>query len=129
MSTVFAWHERGSAFVARTEPGRGLIVEAHGEISGTRVELPEVAVHELREALGETFGDPQRAELLEAVHATEQQLGDVEQERDGLVDRVTQLEAELRARLGDLEAARTALDLADRRARFAEHRDLGGVRR
>lgn len=128
MSTVFEWHERGQSLELHLEPGSLVRIHAHGEIPGTPAEVHVAALHELREALVETIGDPQRAELLETVHATEQQLGEAERDRDAEHERAERLEAELRAALVQLETHKSAGEIADRRTRGLE-RDLERMRR
>jgi DNA repair exonuclease SbcCD ATPase subunit len=119
VSAAFAWHERGDSLELHVEPGSLVRVElVDGHAGGAlAVELPVAALHELREALVETIGDPQRAELLETVHAIEQQLGDLERDLERANERTAQLEAELRARLADLETLKSAGALADERQR------------
>jgi TolA-binding protein len=127
VSAVFAWHERGSRLELHVEPGVLVRVYAHGEIPGSPAEVNVEALHELREALVETIGDPQRAELLETVHATEQQLGDLEADLERTRERAEQLEAQLREQLTTVETLKNAGARADEVQRGLEA-DLAELR-
>ena len=128
MSAVFAWHERGAAFEVLEHPG-SLVEVALRDGRGWRstVELPVVAVHELREALGEMFGDPTRAELLESLHASDAAAN----EADAAVHQLTEQRDELRETADKLrrevEQLKSAGEIADRQIRALE-RDIERMR-
>lgn len=117
MSTVFEWHQRGRGVELHAYPGALLRLEVHVDRGRYSVEVPERALHELREALVETIGDQQRAELLEGMHASDLAANTAENERDEALERVKALEAQLREQLAYVEQLKSALDLADQQTR------------
>lgn len=122
MSRVFDWHERGRGLELHAEPGGLVRLEVHADRARWPVEVPPTALVELRRALVEVVGDIDLENAQEALAATEDQLMEAEAERDEALERVRDLEAELRARLTEVEALKSALDLADTRTRALEVR-------
>jgi flagellar motility protein MotE (MotC chaperone) len=121
VSAVFEWHQRGDSLVVEALPGALVRVGVEtDQRQGSLVELPLAAVLELRRALLEVVDDPDLANAQEALDATEQQLGEAERDRDAAVERAKRAEAHARELLEQLEAAKTALGLADQRARALE---------
>lgn len=128
MSRVFDWYERGHGLEIHAEPGSLVRVTVCIDRGRWPVELPGRALVELHRVLLEIVGDVDFENMQEALAATEQQLGDAETERDDALDRVRDLEEELRLRLAEIETLKTALDLGDVRARGLE-RDIERMRR
>lgn len=120
MSRVFEWHERGRGLEIHAEPGGLVRVTVCTDAGRYPVTLPERALVELRRALVEVVGDIDLENAHEALMATEQQLGDAETDRDDALERVRDLEAELRLRLAEIEALKSAGSLSDQRVRGLE---------
>lgn len=127
MSRVFDWYERGHGLEIHAEPGSLVRVTVGIDRGRWPVELPERALVELRRALVEMVGDIDLENAQEALAATEQQLGDAETERDDALDRVRELETELRRVLAEVETLKSAGEIADRRTRGLEQ-DLERMR-
>jgi hypothetical protein len=97
-----------------------LVIETYGPAELPRDQLEQL-VDAVLEHLGQTRADAGR------LNEAEFMLGEVERQREQERERAETAEAQLREQLAQLEAARTALDIADRRAHGLE-RDLERMR-
>lgn len=120
------WPERGERLTLGTTLDGATVLTVADDAGQSTVTLSTRGTEALIAAVDTLAGG--RGWVPEIAHEqTLEELADVERARDEAVERVAELEGELRARLADLEAARTALDLADRRARGYE-RDVERMR-
>jgi phage shock protein A len=120
------WPERGQRLTIGSTLDRGVVITVADDDGQATAELSSGAIEALISAVDTLAGG--RGWIPEIAHEqTLEELGSTQEQLDQANERVTALEAELRARIADLEAARTALDLADRRARGYE-RDIERMR-
>jgi len=115
VSRLFEWHERGRGLEVHAEPGL-VRVEVHDDRGRRPVELSPAVIDALVDGLeGHDWCVP-----AEEYHDKLSALNDAERDRDTERDRANTLEGDLRHALAELETLKSALDLADQRARAAE---------
>lgn len=117
---LFTWHSFGQSIAVETLPDGAVAFTLVDDDDGRSITLPTGARDELVSALVDIAGLAELEEAREALAATEQQLGDAERERDEQRQRADDAEALARRLLAEVETAKTALALADERARALE---------
>jgi len=120
MSAVFAWHERGTGLELHELPGL-VRVELVDDGEQRSAEFAPAILEALVDQLDGHAECAPADNVAEAVERADQ----LERERDGLVERATALETELRGALSKVETLKSAGALVDARMRRA-HDEVWG---